>query len=385
MNKAIFKRSLAGLLVLVMVFTGFTGNVFAAVDPSIEVIRYVSKDTGTTRVKIFVQGLPSEAKGVQFDLITNSSIELEPVVWNPQVEGKYAYMQESMLADGKVKLTFYLIGKNMFSSTNRLHVGDITFKHLDVPLETTGQMKWLGDRLIENCLENVQLRVQTQGTGSNTGSDNESNNDDSSNNGSNDDSDENADQPIPFSDIADHWAEKAIQYVSAKGIMKGVGNGKFAPSMTMTRAMFVQTIYNVESQLTNTELKADSSTYFEDVTANAWYAEAVNWAVEQGVVKGISYNSFAPIQEVNREQLAVMLANYFNLKGIQLPESGNVEQFEDEDDISPWALDAVLKMQRAGIINGKGNQTFDPKGKATRAEVAIVFEKIMSTWLTSNK
>lgn len=404
MNKAMIKRSLTGLLLFVMVFTGFTGSVFAAADPSIEVIRHVAKDAGTTRVEIYVNDLPSETKGVQFDLLTNSSLELLPIVWNSKVEGEYAYMQDQVQVDGKVKLTFYLTGKNMIPSTNRLHVGDITIKNLDVPLETTGQMKWLDDRLKENYLEHVELLVQTKETVTDSGSDNESSNNDSDDNnmntdqGDEDDNTDNGaqesnpdqdgtsndtDKPVSFSDIAGHWAEDAIRYVSAEGIMNGAGNGKFEPNTTMTRAMFVQTIYNAESRLTNEEPKSSSST-FEDVPTNAWYAEAVNWAVEQGIVKGIGNNSFAPLQEVNREQLAVMLANYCKLKGFELPESGDVKKFVDEDAISPWALDAVLLMQKAGIINGKSNQSFDPKGKATRAEVAVVFEKIMSKQLASN-
>jgi hypothetical protein len=123
---------------------------------------------------------------------------------------------------------------------------------------------------------------------------------------------------------------------------------------------------------------ADTGKYtassFSDVAEGQYYTAFVEWAKESGIVGGIGDNLFAPDSNVTREQMAAILAAYARFMDIDLPKKRS-GVFADEADISPWATDAVNAMYAAGILNGKPGELFDPKGEATRAEVAAVMHR----------
>ena len=133
---------------------------------------------------------------------------------------------------------------------------------------------------------------------------------------------------------------------------------------------------------------------FNDVDPSAWYAPAVEWAFNQGIVMGIGEDNFAPNAPITREQMAVMLYRYMNINNIELPPSSNniitannndvatsnndiTTAFADQDNISYWAIDAVVALQAAGIITGRPNNNFDPLDIVIRAEVAAVFVRVV--------
>lgn len=163
---------------------------------------------------------------------------------------------------------------------------------------------------------------------------------------------------------AGSWFYNAVTYVIKNGVMQGVSTTTFAPSSNLNRAMMVQILYNLEGK------PAASGAPFSDVKTGDWYADAVAWASANGVVNGVGGGRFAPTQEITREQMAVMLNNYCSYKNIELPKTRESAAFSDASSIGTWAADAVDTMYRAGILNGKGGNAFDPKGNATRAEVA---------------
>ena len=113
---------------------------------------------------------------------------------------------------------------------------------------------------------------------------------------------------------------------------------------------------------------------FTDVKADAYYAPYVNWAAQTGIVTGVTATTFAPDTNINREQMAVIMANYAKKLGYDLPQTLKAVTFADNANISSWAKDAVKAMQQAGILAGKVNNRFDPKGNATRAEAAVMFQ-----------
>jgi hypothetical protein len=112
-----------------------------------------------------------------------------------------------------------------------------------------------------------------------------------------------------------------------------------------------------------------------DVVLNT---SAVEWAADMGIVTGIGNNMFAPNANVTREQMAVMLYNYINFKGISLPVNNIPAAFADEGEISSWAINAVKSIQAAGIISGRPGNLFDPQATATRAEVATIFARFIT-------
>lgn len=172
----------------------------------------------------------------------------------------------------------------------------------------------------------------------------------------------------PFNDVKEtDWYYKAIKFVSEKGLFSGMSKNEFGPKLEMTRGMFV----TVLSKLDGGEL--DGELEFIDVDRNAYYAKPIAWAYKKGIVGGVGNEMFAPDKEITREELAVMMYNYMQKTGINLPTMlAEFPAFDDADEISPWAENAVRVMRATGLMNGKTGNKFDPKGKATRAEVATI-------------
>ena len=173
-----------------------------------------------------------------------------------------------------------------------------------------------------------------------------------------------------FTDVpANHWAQAAIQYVYDNGLMTGVSDTAFAPEATTTRAMIVSMLARME----NVTSAADAG--FTDVDADDWYATAVNWAAANGIVNGISDDTFAPNDPITREQLAAMLMNYAQWKGQDT--SARVDLSDYTDQPSTWATEAVQWAVAEGLLNGVTDDQLQPQGQATRAQVAAIMQRFL--------
>ena len=172
---------------------------------------------------------------------------------------------------------------------------------------------------------------------------------------------------LPFTDVTSgDWFYDAVAYVYDKGMMEGTTDTTFAPTMNLTRSMIAQVLYNLEERP-----EAPGAAGFTDVVANAWYADAVNWAAARGIVKGYDTGAFGPEDSVTREQLAAILYRYAQAKGYDTTQGGMaVREFSDSASISDWAQEAMAWAVNAQVLSGKGNGVLDPQGTATRAEVA---------------
>ena len=122
---------------------------------------------------------------------------------------------------------------------------------------------------------------------------------------------------------------------------------------------------------------------FTDVKADAYYAPYVNWAASKGIVSGTTDTTFAPDSQITREQMAVILKNYAAKLGYTIPKTLKAVTFADNTKISSQVKEAVKSMQQAGILAGKTNNRFDPKGTATRAEVATVLRRFVEIIIDS--
>ncbi|NLO46871.1 MAG: S-layer homology domain-containing protein [Clostridiales bacterium] len=174
---------------------------------------------------------------------------------------------------------------------------------------------------------------------------------------------------LMFMDIpATHWANESITYLAGRDIIKGVGNDRYAPNDFVTRGAFVTIlgrIYNIDSSLYQTSR-------FVDVDMSLWYGPYIAWADEMGIVTGYGNEMFGPNDVITREQMAVIIMNYADFAGVSLPVILQPGAFNDQNEISGWALDAVKAAQTAGIITGKTGNLFDPKGTAIRSEISAV-------------
>ncbi|QIB70425.1 M28 family peptidase [Aminipila butyrica] len=176
-----------------------------------------------------------------------------------------------------------------------------------------------------------------------------------------------------FKDVsASSWFHASVDYVLQKGIMKGMDSQTFGPNMQTDRAMIVTMLYRLEGQ------PAGGTAAFPDVAGGVWYSEPVAWANGNGLVTGYENGQFQPSKAITREQLASILYRYAGYKKLDTTGKGNLASFHDQGQISAYAKEAVTWAIGTGLMNGKSSGQLDPKGTATRAEVAAMFQRLDS-------
>lgn len=154
----------------------------------------------------------------------------------------------------------------------------------------------------------------------------------------------------PYSDVGPtSWHYSAVEFVTAEGMMNGVEGGRFAPDSTINRAMFL----TVLARMAGVETEGGES----------WYSLAVDWAVEQGISDGVD-----PEGVLDREEMALMLYRFAGS-----PETeGNLDDFEDADQVSAEAEDALAWAVEQGLIGGVTPTRLSPQGTTTRAQMATI-------------
>lgn len=182
-----------------------------------------------------------------------------------------------------------------------------------------------------------------------------------------------ADNAVEFADIQGHWAEEAIAATVEDGLFAGTSDSTFSPEESVNRGMAI-TVIGRSALAVGAPVYASET--FEDVAYSDYFAPYVGWAVQQGIVQGTSATTFEPAATITREELAVMLTNYIEKTGKTLPSVNEPAAYADAGAISSWALDAVDKMQTSGLMTGKEDNCFDPQGILTRAELAVVMQRV---------
>ena len=169
-----------------------------------------------------------------------------------------------------------------------------------------------------------------------------------------------------FQDVGQNdWFASAVQYVTGKSLMNGTSTTAFSPNENMSRAMLATVLYRMSGETA----EADSS--FRDVSSSAYYAAAVSWASDKGVVNGTGANAFSPNASITREQLAAMLYRYAGEPSV----SADLSAYTDTVDISPYASKAVEWCVAKGILSGKSATRLAPQDTATRAECAAMLQR----------
>lgn len=171
----------------------------------------------------------------------------------------------------------------------------------------------------------------------------------------------------PYTDASPAaWYHDALHYCLENGLMKGYGQGLLGPGQSVSRAEFVQMLYNREGRPAVGGFLA-----FEDVPDGAWYGEAVRWASIRGVTGGYGNGQFGPNRSITRQELAVMLHRYAGS-----PAATDKElRFADADKVSAYAREALGWAVENGIVQGKSGGILDPGGNATRAEAAAMLQR----------
>ena len=176
-----------------------------------------------------------------------------------------------------------------------------------------------------------------------------------------------AEAPLPFHDVTEgDWFYDAVRYAYETGLMDGVGDNLFAPNSQTTRAQLVTILYRLEG-----EPEVSGTSGFTDVEAGTWYADAVAWAAENGIVNGVNDTEFAPGDDLTRQQLVTILYRYAESKGYDVSASADLSGYPDAGQVQDYAQPAMAWAVAEGIVEGvDGN--LNPAGNATRAQIATI-------------
>ncbi len=181
------------------------------------------------------------------------------------------------------------------------------------------------------------------------------------------------DRSVDFADVqtTGHWASDAVEFVAARNLFNGTGDGVFSPNTAMQRGMLVTVLHRLAY-----EPEADSTQItFGDIQSSDYFAEASAWANANHIVEG--YNgSFRPRDGVSREDLVTILYRYAKFKGYATETDGNaLTSFTDVQNIRSYAVDAMNWAVSVGLVNGVSADRLAPQSGAKRAEVATIIER----------
>lgn len=182
--------------------------------------------------------------------------------------------------------------------------------------------------------------------------------------------DESVPESTRYSDVPESgtWYSDAVYYAAEKGYMDGVGNNMFNPTGTVTRGTIAQILYAAEGKPAVT-----GRSQFMDVGDAKWYAQAVKWAASKGLVSGYGNGKFGPENAVTREQMLAILYKYSEMKGFDLTAYADLSRFADQRQISKYAVPAMKWGVAHKVISGT-NKGIEPKGNATRAQIAVILQ-----------
>lgn len=182
-----------------------------------------------------------------------------------------------------------------------------------------------------------------------------------------------------FGDTIGHWAEQDIDWMARRLHVNGVASGEFRPDASVTRAEFVTMLVRILRLQAPAANGTGNAPSFGDVRAEDWYYDEIRAAASSGLVNGLEAGRFGPEEEITREQMAVLIGRAFRALGMAQPAQVTVEleDFADGGLVKDWAQEDVTLVLNAGLMQGKGGNSFAPEGPATRAEAAVVMERML--------
>ena len=173
-----------------------------------------------------------------------------------------------------------------------------------------------------------------------------------------------------FADLTSgSWYYGGVRYALENGLMTGTSARTFAPDRPVTRAMLVTILWRLAGE------PYGRVSPFEDVLPGSWYAQAVSWAYDKGIVTGVTATSFQPGAPVTREQLCAILCRYAALTGKNTAASASLDAFTDRAQVSAYAEASVRWALQAGLLTGVGDGRLAPRSGATRAQLAVLLQR----------
>lgn len=174
-----------------------------------------------------------------------------------------------------------------------------------------------------------------------------------------------------FIDVSkDDWYHLYVEEITNNGLMKGTSVTSFEPNTAMTRSMVITVLWRLSGEEKGYENN------FTDVVNGSWYTDAIAWGNANGIVKGVGGGLFKPEDKITREQLASILYRYSEYRGIDVSGKTSISSFTDSASASSWALQSLEWAVNEGLLVGSYGQ-LNPKGNASRAEVAVVLARVL--------
>ena len=177
-----------------------------------------------------------------------------------------------------------------------------------------------------------------------------------------------------FTDVEENgWYHTGVDFMVRNGFMNGVADDAFDVDGNLTRAQLVTILYRIAG-----EPESTATNPFADVADGQWYTNAVIWAAENGIVKGVNTTTFAPNDQITREQIATILFRYAKAEKAE----GKLAGFPDAGKVSDYAADAMAWAVEQGLINGisesDGKTYLAPQETATRAQIAVILMRYLT-------
>lgn len=184
--------------------------------------------------------------------------------------------------------------------------------------------------------------------------------------------------PKNFTDVQNHWAKEAVNDMASRLVINGAPDGLFYPNKEITRAEFASIVIRALGLMR----PGTGKDVFNDVLKSNWYYDAVSIAYEYGIISGYGNGKFGPDDTVTREQAMTMIAKAMKIIGLKFEMKDNemnslLLNYSDRAAASDYAKTSIAACLKAGIITGRSNNTIAPKNYITRAEVAVIVQKLL--------
>ncbi len=180
---------------------------------------------------------------------------------------------------------------------------------------------------------------------------------------------------MPFSDVPEGaWYKDGVLHAYKNGLMDGTSTLSFSPDSLLTRAQLTTILWRMSG-----EPVVNFAMPYNDVASDTWYTEAVRWAAAEGIAP-VKEGAFFPAQPLTREEAAFMMMNCAALAGIDTARQGNagISGFTDAGEADGRYLPALGWAAGSGLMEGMGGGRLAPKGSLTRAQAAVLLERLES-------
>jgi len=183
--------------------------------------------------------------------------------------------------------------------------------------------------------------------------------------------------PLKFSDVENHWAKDAINDMGSRLVVSGVGNNNYAPDRNIARAEFAAIMVRALGLEPGTGTNG-----FKDVASADWFCGYVKTAASYGIINGYDSSTFGPNDMITREQAMAMMARAMKITGLKVSltdrdASSLLAAYTDASSASDYAVGSIAACLKTGVVSGTSKNTISPKDYVTRAEVAVMAERLL--------